>query len=91
LEMVRGVPKETKPELASKAWAGAPFSSRGGDGDHRHGGAVLSPADRLASINSCPALLYTHYFSSLNRALTFSPMPPNWVSCRNHELHHYGQ
>lgn len=48
-----GAPKDTKPQFASKACAGAPLSARGGVGAHKQGDAVLNPADRLAFINSC--------------------------------------
>lgn len=46
------VPIVTKPAFADNASAGAPFNSRGGVGDHKQRGALLSPAVRLASTNS---------------------------------------
>jgi hypothetical protein len=46
------LPKETNPAFADNASAGASFNSSGGVGDHKQGGALLSPAARLASTNS---------------------------------------
>ena len=46
------LPKETNPAFADNASAGASFNSRGGLGDHKQGGALLSPAVCLASTNS---------------------------------------
>lgn len=48
----QSLPKVTNPAFAVSASAGAPFNSRGGDGDHIQGGALLSAAVRLASTNS---------------------------------------
>jgi hypothetical protein len=46
------LPNVTNPALANNASAGAPFTSGGGEGDHKQEGALLSPAVRLASTNS---------------------------------------
>lgn len=46
------LPKVTNPAFADNAFSGAPLSSIGGEGDHKQGGALLSPAVRLASTNS---------------------------------------
>lgn len=47
------LPNETKPAFADRACSGASFSSLGGEEDHKQAGALLSPAVRLASTNSC--------------------------------------
>lgn len=46
------IPKETNPAFANNTSTAAPFSSKGGEGDHEQGGALTSPAVRLASTNS---------------------------------------
>lgn len=50
--ILQTLPKDTNPAFADNASSGAPFNSRGGEGDHKQGGALLSPAVRLASTNS---------------------------------------
>lgn len=49
---IQAVPKLTNPAFADNASFGAPSSSWGGEEDHKQGGALLSPAVRLASTNS---------------------------------------
>lgn len=46
------LPKVTNPAFADKASPAVPFNSTGGDGDHRQGGALFSPAVCLAPTNS---------------------------------------
>lgn len=46
------IPKITNPAFTDSASEEASFNSSGGVGDHEQGGALLSPAIRLASINS---------------------------------------
>lgn len=48
----RHKPNVTNPAFADNACAGASFSSDGGERDHEQGGALFSPAVRLASTNS---------------------------------------
>lgn len=46
------LPNVTNPAFANSASPGAPFSSRGGEEDHKQEGTLLSPAVRLASTHS---------------------------------------
>lgn len=48
----QNLPKLTNPAFADNASFGAPSNSLGGEEDHRQGGALLSPAVLLASMNS---------------------------------------